>query len=133
MSVISGIRLVVFTLLALSVTLSFQITDAAAKDQAKKNRATKVEGQTIFNQYCASCHQDGGNVTVPSKTVAGSNKLATVAVFKDYLNNPVGHMPFYKNVIDDKATLDALYRYCKSLKKESIKQVSQEPMPSNKL
>ncbi len=133
MSVNSGVRPVVFALLAVTTIVTLQIDNVTAKDQAKQNHTTKIQGETVFNQYCASCHQSGGNLTVPSKTVAGSSTLATLAVFKEYLNNPVGHMPYYKNVIDDKVTLNALYKYCKTLKKESIKQLSQEPLPGDKL
>lgn len=112
--------LLVLSVVAFSTTICFSSAGA-------KERAAKISGERVFNQYCASCHQDGGNLTVPSKAVAGSAKLSTLALFKDYLNNPLGHMPYYKNVIDDETTLKALYQYCKALKKTDIKQVSHHP------
>lgn len=126
-------RPIIFAVLAATAILNASISDSNAKDQKSKNRIEKASGEVIFQQYCASCHQSGGNATVPSKTVAGSTKLGTLATFKDYLNNPLGHMPYYKNVIEDKTTIDALYKYCKTLKKENIKQVSHKPQESTKI
>lgn len=124
----STTRLAISTVLV--SVLALQLSNLAmAKNKSDK---TNVDGQTVYAQYCASCHQDGGNVTVPSKAVAGSRKLSTLAVFQDYLNNPVGHMPYYKNIIEDKKTLEALYKYCKTLSKENIKQVSHAPHSINK-
>ncbi len=130
MSIKSGlqVRPIVLTLVSLAIVLAFQICGANAKDSP-----AKIKGESVFKQYCASCHQFGGNVTIPSKTVAGSSKLSTLGVFKDYLNNPVGHMPYFKNVIEDQKTLQALYSYCKTLSKKDIKQVSHEPGYSNKI
>lgn len=133
MSTNSISRPIIFVVLAATAILSASISDSNAKDQNSKDRIGKVNGEVIFKQHCASCHQSGGNLTVPSKTVAGSTKLGTLATFKDYLNNPVGHMPYYKNIIEDKTTIDALYKYCKTLKKENIKQVSHRPLESTKI
>lgn len=124
----NNVRPIVFTLLTLTGALVFQICAVDAKD-----KKAKIDGEGIYKQYCASCHLDGGNVTVPSKTVAGSSKLSTLAVFKDYLNNPVGHMPYYKNVVSDEAMLKALYKYCQTLTTQNIRQVSKAPPQFKKI
>lgn len=113
-------RALVIALVASSMFFFIENFPAAGS----KPKATKIAGNVVFKQYCASCHQDGGNITIPGKPVAESKKLSTLAVFKDYLNNPVSHMPYYKNLINDEPTLKALYKYCKTLHKSDIKTVS---------
>lgn len=133
MSINNGARVTAFTLLTLLAVLLCQISETGAKDLNSNNHKVTIDGEGVFQQYCSSCHLSGGNLTVPGKPVAGSKKLSTVAVFKDYLNNPVGHMPYYKNVVTDQTLLNSLYQYCKTLRKESIKQVSHEPQTVNKI
>lgn len=83
-----------------------------------KPKAAKcaVDGSTVFKENCASCHAGGGNTVNEKKPLAGSSKLNSKISFKAYLENPNGHMPYYKHVISDKAALKALYEYCKTLK-----------------
>lgn len=81
-------------------------------------------GARAFQQYCASCHTGGGNRVVTNRPVAGSDKLASIIIFKKYLSMPPGHMPYYENVVKDPKILKALYDYCKSLKKPPIKTAS---------
>ena len=87
-------------------------------------KATAVDGEKAFKQYCAECHVAGGNTVKPSKPIAGSNKLATLATFKAYLEAPVGHMPYYPHLVKDPAVLKALYKYCQGLSREPRKQAS---------
>lgn len=96
----------------------------------KKSEAKKIDGEAIFKQNCASCHADGGNNIKPNQPVAESKQLGTLATFKSYLSKPPGHMPYYKSVVEDKGTLDALYKYCKSLKKPKHQQALKETSKS---
>jgi mono/diheme cytochrome c family protein len=89
---------------------------------SKKSEAKKIDGEVVFKQHCASCHADGGNSIKPNHPVAEAKELGTLATFKNYLSKPPGHMPYYKNVVDDKGTLEALYKYCKTLKKPKHQQ-----------
>ena len=83
---------------------------------AKKHLPPKVNGEHIFQQQCAGCHRGGGNLVNPKVPLAGSSKLSTEALFHDYLRNPTGHMPYYKNLDVDQAALKSLFEYCKTLK-----------------
>jgi len=83
---------------------------------AKKVSKKPVDGKVVFEQHCASCHAGGANKVSPHHPVAGSSKLSNIAVFKSYLSAPPGHMPYYEDVVKDKATLNALYQYCRTLK-----------------
>lgn len=88
------------------------------------SKPRKIEGKQIFQQYCASCHLDGGNTVKPGKPVSQSTQLSAFVKFKDYLSAPPGHMPFYQELMHDDAALTALYNYCKTLKKQPGKQAS---------
>ncbi len=87
-----------------------------------KRQKKAVDGQQVFQQHCASCHQNGDNKVNPNHPLAGSKELATLASFKNYLAAPPGHMPYYEHIVNDDATLRALYKYCKQLKRPPIKQ-----------
>ena len=100
---------------------------AVAKKEANAAKKT-VNGEKVFSQLCASCHVAGGNKVNPAKPLAGSEKLKSLVSFKDYLRNPLGHMPYYKHVVTDKKTLEALYKYCKEL---SPSQQSMAPIKSS--
>lgn len=89
---------------------------------AKKNARRAVDGKQVFEQHCASCHANGGNRVNDHLPVAGSKQLSTIDVFKEYLSQPPGHMPFYADVVNDQETLKALYDYCKKLKVPSPKE-----------
>lgn len=108
-------------LLALGLLCGAVVLQPSCSAQVKQK---KNLGEQVFAQHCASCHADGGNAVKPSHPVAGSKQLATLATFKDYLSEPPGHMPYYEHVVNDRPTLEALYKYCKQLKKPSSKQAS---------
>ena len=97
---------------------------------AKRNAPRSVDGKKVFEQHCASCHAGGGNRVHPDHPVAGSKQLTAIAVFKTYLSAPPGHMPYYADVVNDQATLKALYDYCKSLKAPAPKEASTDILPS---
>lgn len=95
-------------------TLIMTCLSASAGDQTITRDVT---GKEYFQQYCASCHVGGGNLTNRKKPVAGSSVLKNLAIFQKYLENPPGHMPYYKSVVSDKKTIQKLYQYCRKLKK----------------
>ena len=82
-----------------------------------KSEAKKATGAETFKMYCATCHAGGGNKVDPNHPLAGSTQLDSIVRFKDYLSAPPGHMPYYETLVKDKATLEALFKYCKTLKK----------------
>lgn len=73
-------------------------------------------GESVYKSNCAQCHPGGGNIVNQSKPLRGAQELESFPTFKQYLENPQGHMPYYKHVISDDAALHALYKYCKSIK-----------------
>lgn len=95
-------------------TLIISCLSAAAGDQPIRKEVT---GKDYFQQYCASCHIGGGNLVNGTKPVAGSPVLKNLAIFQKYLENPPGHMPYYKSVVSDQKIIQKLYQYCKKLKK----------------
>lgn len=86
-----------------------------------KKEPKKVDGAVTFAERCAKCHMGGGNLVNNSRPLAGSKQLASVATFKAYLNSPPGHMPYYQEIVSNKATLESLYNYCKQLKPKPMK------------
>ncbi|MFA6212866.1 MAG: hypothetical protein WCT03_06375 [Candidatus Obscuribacterales bacterium] len=95
--------------------VSLQSNPCTAK--GAKASAKKLSGSESFKMYCASCHAGGGNKVDPNHPLAGSEQLVSIVRFKDYLSSPPGHMPYYESLVKDKATLEALYKYCKTMKK----------------
>lgn len=73
-------------------------------------------GEQIFKENCASCHNGGGNLVDPKKPIKGSAKLASEDKFKEYLLKPTGSMLAVPKIANDTPALDALYKYCKTLK-----------------
>jgi mono/diheme cytochrome c family protein len=108
------------------ILVAFSAAMVVVPSIAKKSTRPKVQGALVFEQHCASCHTGGGNNVKPSRPVAGSKQLATLAHFKNYLSAPPGHMPYYEHLVNDPETLQALYDYCKSLKKQPLKRAMKE-------
>ena len=102
-------------LVALLIAVTFWVQVVSPKAGAAPNAAAP-NGEQIFKENCASCHTGGGNLIDPKKPVKGSAKLASLGKFKDYLVKPSGSMPASPKIANDAATLDALYKYCKTLK-----------------
>lgn len=100
-------------------------TVSLAKTPKKSNEATPTSnkekaiarGSKLFVNHCASCHAEGGNTITPVKPVRGSQVLSTMATFKSYLNQPIGDMPHYEDLITDQKLLSDLYAYTKDLDK----------------
>ncbi len=82
-----------------------------------KGAAKPRTGEDIYKQYCSNCHVAGGNTAKPTKPIAGSKELNSIATFQKYLEDPPGHMPYYKTIVTDKTMVKKLYDYCKTLKK----------------
>ena len=93
-----------------------------------KPLSKQADGQKIFQQYCASCHVGGGNRVTGNHPVAGSSQLSNLAIFKNYLSAPPGHMPYYQSIVKDKKTLQALYDYCKKLPEPPIDSACREDL-----
>lgn len=105
----------------------------SADEVKADNKKMPTDGAAIFKQYCASCHLGGGNSVKPSLPVAESKKVSNIGIFKDYLSDPPGHMPYYENLVNDKKSLEALFKYCNSLKRKPIKQASTDLKSSGKI
>lgn len=111
-----------------SVVVIAMLASAFAPSLAKKEADSKPRGERIFQQHCASCHAGGGNSVNPKAPLAESKQLASLATIKAYLSAPPGHMPYYQDVVDNPETLKALYNYCKTLKRQPLKQASSEQL-----
>lgn len=102
----------------MTLTLAFAITFTGLTALAGEKLTKKeVTGKEYYQQYCASCHVAGGNLAKRTKPIAGSSMLKSVALFQKYLENPPGHMPYYKSIVGNQKTLQKLYEYCRKLKK----------------
>ena len=99
------------TVIALIATVCLALAPTAMS-----KKSPKPKGDLLFKENCSKCHAGGGNIVKSDKPVSESQKLATLATFKAYLKSPVGHMPYYKHIVTDPASLKALYDYCKTLK-----------------
>ena len=49
-------------------------------------------GREEFQEKCAICHPEGGNVIKPDKPLKGSEKLANFQTFQTWIRNPVPPM-----------------------------------------
>ena len=61
-------------------------------------------GETLFKQYCAACHPDGGNVSDPERTLRGS------ALRSHHITTPrdivhIMRTPIFRMISFDAATL----------------------------
>lgn len=99
-----------FSMICLAVFASF-----APVFSKEKNK--EISGSDLFKQYCSSCHVGGGNAANPTKPIAGSKMLRSIALFQKYLEDPPGHMPYYQSVASNKETVRKLFDYCRKLKK----------------
>jgi len=104
------------------ILLAVLTIPAFAPSLANKETDSNARGEQIFQQHCATCHAGGGNSVKAKRPLAGSKQLASLATFKAYLSAPLGHMPYYHHVIDNPKILQALYKYCKTLKNQPLKQ-----------
>lgn len=105
-----------FNSVAVLVALS-AVSLCAAPLCTGKEKSDRRSGEELYKQYCSSCHVAGGNTAKPSKPIAGSKVIKSIATFQKYLEDPPGHMPYYKTIVSDKAVVKKLYDYCKTLKK----------------
>ena len=113
-------------LLVLSLSLSI------CSSSARKPKPVP-SGAQIFQQYCSSCHLGGGNAAKNGKPVYSSHVLATMATFKSYLDSPPGHMPRYKELVENDKLMRALFDYCKTLKKQPSERAFKEPVKLNQV
>lgn len=63
---------------------------------AATTREPVRDGESLFKQYCASCHPDGGNVSDPGRTLRGSalrrNHITTPEDIVRIMRNPISRM-----------------------------------------
>jgi len=104
----TSIKLLAPATLLIAITLWAQLVSPKA--------VAAPNGEQIFKENCAGCHAGGGNIVDPKKPLKGSAKLASTDKLKDYLLKPSGAMPAAPKIANDAATLEALYKYCKTLK-----------------
>lgn len=58
-------------------------------------------GESLFKQYCSSCHPDGGNVSDPSRPLYGS------ALRKNHINTPDDIVRIMRNPLSRMIRFDA--------------------------
>lgn len=105
------------------------LSDRVSKPASSSSLAV---GKRLYQTHCASCHQDGGNAIVLNKPVIGSQVLATGATFKSYLNQPLGTMPHYENLITDDELLNKLYAYVRVMDSNSADKQKKSVTSTNK-
>ena len=82
---------------------SFGITASAQKDGSKKS------GEAMFNEHCAMCHPDGGNIITPGKTLLkkdlAANSIKTPEDIVKIMRNPGPGMTKFdvKTILDKDA------------------------------
>lgn len=77
-------------------------------------------GEKIFNDECASCHPNGGNIIVPGLPLKGSRVLANFRTFAAFIRHPKmpdgseGSMPAFGNSKISGKQARELYHYIRS-------------------
>jgi mono/diheme cytochrome c family protein len=68
-------------------------------------------GEVLFQQNCAACHANGGNVINPQKPLKDGPSLKSFATFLPWIRKPVQPMPaFPPSTISDRQAKE-LYDY----------------------
>ena len=74
----------------------------------------------IYMANCEACHLlSGENVIKPKKPIPRSTKLESIELFREFLSEKHGAMPNYSRLAKNDEALAALYRFTKTLKKQS--------------
>lgn len=62
-------------------------------------------GETIYRYNCSGCHPYGGNHLAPKMTIVGSDKLASLTSFTNWIRDPKRPMPEFPpgQISDDQA------------------------------
>jgi mono/diheme cytochrome c family protein len=115
------------------ILVAVMTVSVVAPSLANKDTDSIARGAQIFQQRCASCHAGGGNSVNAKRPLAGSKQLAHLATLKAYLSAPPGHMPYYQDVVENPELLQALYKYCKTLKKQPLKHALNDPISGQKV
>jgi cytochrome c6 len=78
-------------------------------------------GEQLFQQNCAACHANGGNVINPQKPLKDGPSLKSFATFLPWIRKPVQPMPaFPPSTISDRQAKE-LYDYILAEKKAAWK------------
>jgi len=67
-----------------------------------------IDGKAEFEEHCAECHANGGNIVNPAKTLRKKDRLANGVVTADDIIAKMRHpgpgmTPFDKAIISDRA------------------------------
>ena len=72
---------------------------AKAAEVVEKVAATEKSGEALFNEYCAMCHANGGNIINPKKTLSKAHreehKVNSVEGIVNNIRNPGPGMAKY--------------------------------------
>jgi Cytochrome C oxidase, cbb3-type, subunit III len=77
-------------------------------------------GEKIFNNECASCHSNGGNIIVPGLPLSGSRILVNLKTFESFIRSPKmpdgsqGAMPPFPASKISEHQAKELYQFIKS-------------------
>jgi cytochrome c6 len=90
---------------------SFIVIAFLSAQTAYAAEAPEGRGKELFEKYCAICHQSGGNILKPNKTLHGSdlaaNGITTAQDIVKFMRNPKSQMTkFDKETIPDKEALE---------------------------
>lgn len=94
-------------------TIGYGMAGSVQDNDPRQSSLTSASAD-IFNSYCRSCHQNGGNIINPDKPIIGSHKLKDFETFLAFIRNPALPMPsFSQGTISDKRA-EELYEYITS-------------------
>jgi len=90
---------------AILVSSAMLLTAGVVCGDTKKG--AKIDGKTEFQEHCAACHKDGGNMINPQKTLKASdrdaNGIKSAGDIVKLIRNPgPGMTKFDKKTISDK-------------------------------
>jgi cytochrome c6 len=98
-----------FSIVALVAALLFAATPALAAGSGAKGKAGAESGEKLFQQHCAVCHPDGGNIINPKKTLRSkdlqANNITKPEDIVKVMRNPGPGMPTFdeKTIPDPEA------------------------------
>jgi mono/diheme cytochrome c family protein len=104
---------------ALCIVLFAVVADTAATAADRVKANPKTTGKSVYMARCEACHMMGMNVIKPGKDIVVSNKLVSLDEFKEFLSEPHGVMPAFKELANDSETVKALYGFTKKLKHQN--------------
>ncbi len=91
----------------LTVACMLAVAAFATTSFADTKKGQKIDGKKEFEEHCAVCHKDGGNMVTPAKTLSKkdreANGVKTAKDIIDKMRKPgPGMTQFDKKTISDK-------------------------------